>query len=157
MLLNPQKLEWLGEISSLQYPTNHSIDLPIDEVHEIGDCYFKSKEERVINKTLILPDEFGYYTFVGERAYDLRTCFSVSFPTNIAAFVLGRSTLNRMGGTTAIGLYDPGYRGPLGGIVNFAGPNSRVVKVHREMYLLSMVFTTVLDPSKYGGYWNGQK
>ena len=81
------------------------------------------------------PDSNGFVRLHGGGAFDIQSDFYVKIPTGVAAELIIRSTLNRMGLALNAGLWDSGFEGNLGAIIHnrvgdvLMAPHTRVCQI----------------------------
>lgn len=99
------------------------------------------------------PDgiEFDAYRFEGHTSYDVSSNLSVALPTGIAAFIIGRSTLNRNSIFLTSGLYDSGFNGNIGCQLHNNGPSA---VIERGARIGQIVFVEAASAKSYNGQYN---
>lgn len=129
MILNPKKAYEEGWIKGVEFPDQqvqqNGIDVRIAEVHKIltPGKLFKSGKELPATAEMMYtqekvseddPDASPKMVHIEKGVpYALISMESVDIPENVAAMVIMRSTLNRIGVPIHSGLYDSGFRGKI--------------------------------------------
>jgi deoxycytidine triphosphate deaminase len=145
MLMDPRS--FLTE-KQLKLAKPHSVDLLIEKVYKVKGGSFNSNTDRRIFK-----DEIHLFVDIWvlrSGAYQLE-CGSIEIPLDKAGFVMGRSTLNRLGATTAIGLFDPGFKGLVGASITL--PEGVNISIQKDIPVIQMVFVSVEVSNQYNGFW----
>jgi len=108
----------------------NAIDLRLNKVFRfVPDSVFELTEDgKQHRKTVeVRPTDAGIYV-LREGAYEISFEGEVTVGPDEAGIVVTRSTLIRNGLLVASGLYDSGYKGPLGAGLHIGGGMARIAK-----------------------------
>ena len=99
----------------------------------------------------------GSHLELGEGSYLVRYNEHVSLPLDVAALVLPRSSLMRMGVTLHTAVWDPGYRGR--GVGLLAVHNTDGVRIEIGSRIAQMIFmvTSRKPARRYGGTYQDER
>jgi deoxycytidine triphosphate deaminase len=133
MILNPQQVIELGIVSNIENTTKiqpNAIDFTLDRIFGVNDDFFcmtnnKSKLSHIARTELVPSNisvdcnvtrtfDTNMWTLYAGGAYDCMSNLYVELPDGVAAFLYGRSTCNRNNIILRSGLYDSGFKGNVG-------------------------------------------
>lgn len=127
-------------------------DLTVDKVLKPkgpGTLAFDNSERILPDYEDITQDEME----LCQGHYIVQLNETVALPKDIAAFVLPRSSLMRMGCTLVSALWDPGYRGK-GRLLLIVGPMG--LRLKRNARIGQMIFFEARGSSLYNGSYQGE-
>lgn len=98
----------------------------------------------------------GRYLELGQGSYLARYNEHVSLPLDVAAIVLPRSSLMRMGATLHTAVWDPGYRGRGVGLLEVH--NAQGIRIEVGSRIAQMIFmrTSKKPASRYAGAYQDE-
>jgi deoxycytidine triphosphate deaminase len=157
-ILSPRKAFELGWIYDLADPDKQiqqaGIDIRIEKVFRIqGTAYLSETEKRAPSYIEVFPSgENKEFVLQAGETYLFDAYESVTMPNNATAIVWRRSTLNRFAVDITAGLWDPGFKGKLGGRIS---PQVRLT-IARGTRVAQVFFLSTEAASTYQGqYQNG--
>lgn len=128
--------EWVNPQDYDKFIQPNALDITLDRVfkHEDKDqAFILSEEHKVMKKQVEIQPEHGYFSI--DTLVDVMSDFYINVPQGMAAYLIGRSTLNRNGLFVTSGLYDQGFQNYIGfmlhnrGNTSFIAPHTRVAQV----------------------------
>lgn len=153
-LVNPEKIIEAGILTGEGYEvTCNGIDLTIKEVYKLsgpGILYQNSKELPSKTKINAKNDMFN---LIKGNCYDIITNQHVKVPENMAAWLIQRSTLNRMGGFITSGLYDSGFENYIGCVLHCRND----VKLEKGARIAQIIFIKADPASLYQGQYQSNE
>jgi deoxycytidine triphosphate deaminase len=139
----------------------NAIDFTLDHIYTINHhniailsedkklTQMRGGDELAVSNTT--PDGKSWWTLNAHEVYDGLSGITVDLPEGIACTLVIRSTFNRNGVYLTSGLYDSGYKGPIG----FAIHNrSGLTSVEVGMRVGQIVFHASDKNGLYAGGWN---
>lgn len=166
MLIHPQELIQQGYITGIhdqeaQVQPN-ALDFTIDKLFRLNDnnmfiISHAGKMMRQNDEVVSTPDRrtgIQFWNLAPLTSYDALSDIHVTLPTDIAAFLIIRSTFNRNGMFITAGLYDTGFSGHIGFMLhNRSGP----AKIEPGTRIGQIVFVHSSSIGQYQGQWNHQQ
>ena len=165
MYLSPIKAlenKWItGEITPEMIQPN-GIDFTLDNVYSSSlDTFVLSAGAFKKHRKWVEKDTYEYvgdngisfkaYHLSPHAPYDVLSNLEVSLPAGVAAFVIGRSTLNRNSIFLTSGLYDSGFNGNIGCQLHNNGPSA---VIERGARIGQIVFVAAASAKSYNGQYN---
>lgn len=135
----------LSDLRSDNVPTNFVLSKDSFKQHrkwKLMDTYVFEGPDNI---------EMDAYRFEGRHTYDVSSNLKVSLPTGVAAFIIGRSTLNRNSIFLTSGLYDSGFSGYIGCQLH---NNGQSAIIERGARIGQIVFVEAASAKSYSGQYN---
>jgi len=114
--------DWMTEKQREKCIQPNALDFTIDNIRRINmlsPCYI-GEDSKTMRQSYEMQPKDGIWLL--ERGdYDFMSDFYVDIPEGVAVEVIARSTFVRNGIFITTGLWDSGFKGPAGGVLNVAG------------------------------------
>lgn len=85
------------------------------------NCELTNTTKTMCRQPELTPSIQDTWTMLRGSVCDFMSSFSVDLPAGVACYLITRSTLVRNGIAVTSGLYDSGYQGPVGGVLEVKG------------------------------------
>lgn len=154
MLLNPNKMVEDNVIHNIDKETQlqpNSIDLTLKSIKLITGGELMKESCKI--KRDELKCEGNVFNLHEGQAYNVEFNEFVSIPNDIVAFVIHRSTLNRMGAQITSGIYDSGFNNYAGAVLKTA----RKIKIEKNTRIATMFFIQAESSHIYNGQYQGER
>lgn len=151
--------DWMDEEQQTKCIQPNAIDITADGISQIiagaEGALLSESDKRFHNLLKCDPDADGYVDLLPNGLYDVHSDFYVDLPEGVAAELVIRSTLNRMGVVLNSGLWDSGYRGHLGAVIR---NRSGLLKLHMNTRVCQIKFIrSEVSGVVYAGGYNKEK
>lgn len=163
MIINPQKAIDAGWVTGIASPKvqvqPNAIEFTMDmcEMMLEGNTFTINRDGKTHRGTIGMEptqnrnDHRLYWHLSPGQMYDVSSNVSVDLPENVALLIIIRSTYSRNGMFLTSGLYDSGYKGPVGAALHNLYGESRIEVGER---LGQAMFVTAESAGMYAGGYN---
>ena len=128
------------------------IDLRLIKAYKIaGPAEFYVSKKTIKPELVELPINDNCYLFKAGEQYAIDFIEDVIIPSDMAALIINRSTVNRFSGTITSGVFDPGFRSK-GGCGAIFRP-TYTTKIEVGFRMAQIVFYSASSASLYAGQY----
>ncbi len=151
-IINPQKIVDQGIVKDLEGGAMevqmNGIDLTVEKV-EIIKGGFLGKNQRDITEYIPIAEDGEMYSLQRSQVYSITFQQHVDIPEGMAAHIIARSTLNRMGSFITSGLYDSGFKNQIGAVLRVGAP----ITIQKGARIAQIIFQEAKSASLYDGIY----
>lgn len=116
-----------------------------------GISRVKGDSRKFAQRILIEPSD-GEYILTPGRFYEWTSDTQIHVPENAAGIIVARSSMLRAGLFVTSGLWDPGYKGSLGGFISV---QSGAVVLAQDERVGQLIMLDAASCQQYNGYFQG--